>query len=797
MSSALESSVIVDFVNFALGQNDRTGICAILGEIAKATNSAGATLWEMDPDIPLNDPAARLFIAGHWFQSGRRFAAYDLSVWGSLAGTVMVSGQTNTMNDVAADPRFSKSRTAAKFYERHNIAKLQAAPVRFVDGSAGVLEVFRTANEPDFTTENQTLLERFCSLLPGVHDSLHHKVSFRLIDRVKDLLQSAEYGLADPMPVVQSLCENIRQCFRLIEASVFLEDPNGWPGEFRLVATTCQEYIVRDVYRAGETGKTSWAITFRKPIRIWDLRSRNKTNEKLLIERLHPGLIWDDPINIESVTCEILKSSEETLPPFSFIAEPIFSGGDIRGVLRCCTMKDAPYYFTHRERSLLAVIASQVGQFWSKWRDRSTIRQENVAWSRLVDSIRALNYSANSELRRQSPDVLNVFRKGLDATANVIPGGEIIDIRLVDQEKDELYFAVTSGDAWTEEAKKKRFPVGKKPPDSAGAIVYQTRQMIVIPNIQQSPDKAVFSSANSMIIAPIRSRNRVYGVIDIRNTGSQEFPPYAQQIAELLGQQFGLYHELIDTVHDLRTVEKKLIEQIQTTEQAFADWQHQVRGPINQAYLHLLEAVRAEFHGYDQVPGYLKVQRGLLHKAKQRSQGLRLFLDMARGHAPRLNFRRIECSELVKLLVEACADNRVLASQRRMVDFEVRATSFQILERRKLLADPDLLEQAVNNIIDNAFKYSYRQTQIVVTGEDSGLFFKLAISNRGINLLERDLEHIGKRGWRGEKAITVTGEGSGIGLWLVDYIMKAHRGRLEVLPTSQTRTEVQLLFPWQ
>jgi nitrogen-specific signal transduction histidine kinase len=42
----------------------------------------------------------------------------------------------------------------------------------------------------------------------------------------------------------------------------------------------------------------------------------------------------------------------------------------------------------------------------------------------------------------------------------------------------------------------------------------------------------------------------------------------------------------------------------------------------------------------------------------------------------------------------------------------------------------------------------------------------------------------------------VVGEGNGIGLWVVDNIMKAHRGELEIFPTTADKfTQVRLLFP--
>lgn len=53
-----------------------------------------------------------------------------------------------------------------------------------------------------------------------------------------------------------------------------------------------------------------------------------------------------------------------------------------------------------------------------------------------------------------------------------------------------------------------------------------------------------------------------------------------------------------------------------------------------------------------------------------------------------------------------------------------------------------------------------------------------------------------ERRWRSQDAVLTTGEGSGIGLWLVDHIMKAHRGHLVIIPTRPDNvTEVKLVFP--
>jgi len=48
----------------------------------------------------------------------------------------------------------------------------------------------------------------------------------------------------------------------------------------------------------------------------------------------------------------------------------------------------------------------------------------------------------------------------------------------------------------------------------------------------------------------------------------------------------------------------------------------------------------------------------------------------------------------------------------------------------------------------------------------------------------------------GAVARLVAGEGSGIGLWIADEIMKAHGGILDIIPTTPERiTRIRLMFP--
>ena len=73
----------------------------------------------------------------------------------------------------------------------------------------------------------------------------------------------------------------------------------------------------------------------------------------------------------------------------------------------------------------------------------------------------------------------------------------------------------------------------------------------------------------------------------------------------------------------------------------------------------------------------------------------------------------------------------------------------------------------------------------------------IGVINKGIPIKPNEINLVRQRNWRGELAKASSGEGNGIGLWIVDHIMRAHGGELQVLPTRpiDSMTEIRLTFP--
>lgn len=108
-----------------------------------------------------------------------------------------------------------------------------------------------------------------------------------------------------------------------------------------------------------------------------------------------------------------------------------------------------------------------------------------------------------------------------------------------------------------------------------------------------------------------------------------------------------------------------------------------------------------------------------------------------------------------------------------------------VLEIDDLWVDgqPDLLGEAIHNLLDNAVKYTQEGTITLTVTEDDGSAV-IRCADTGIGIADEDLASVGDRFYRSSGATTTEVEGSGLGLSLVRRIADAHGGELRVESTD-------------
>jgi two-component system phosphate regulon sensor histidine kinase PhoR len=109
--------------------------------------------------------------------------------------------------------------------------------------------------------------------------------------------------------------------------------------------------------------------------------------------------------------------------------------------------------------------------------------------------------------------------------------------------------------------------------------------------------------------------------------------------------------------------------------------------------------------------------------------------------------------------------------------------------------NPQLLEQAVVNLLDNAIKYSPPGSQVLVTAEQLDSFAVIRIQDKGPGIEKKHLSRIFERFYRVDKARSRKIGGTGLGLAIVKHIAQAHNGTVEVESTPGKGSVFSIQLP--
>jgi two-component system phosphate regulon sensor histidine kinase PhoR len=110
----------------------------------------------------------------------------------------------------------------------------------------------------------------------------------------------------------------------------------------------------------------------------------------------------------------------------------------------------------------------------------------------------------------------------------------------------------------------------------------------------------------------------------------------------------------------------------------------------------------------------------------------------------------------------------------------------------QISVDRPAMIQALDNIVDNAIKYSTIDKHLAVTGTATAKSVTLTIRDRGTGIDRKDLSRVFERFYRGGNVVA---SGSGLGLPIAKRIVESHGGRIEVRSTSGEGTEVDVTLP--
>lgn len=109
--------------------------------------------------------------------------------------------------------------------------------------------------------------------------------------------------------------------------------------------------------------------------------------------------------------------------------------------------------------------------------------------------------------------------------------------------------------------------------------------------------------------------------------------------------------------------------------------------------------------------------------------------------------------------------------------------------------DPDRLRDLFRNLVENAIKYSPKGGTITIEAEDRGNQTCIVVRDCGVGIAAEDLPYIFERFYRVQSDETEGIGGSGLGLYIVQAIVRAHGGSIDVQSRPGEGTTIAVTLP--
>ncbi len=186
-----------------------------------------------------------------------------------------------------------------------------------------------------------------------------------------------------------------------------------------------------------------------------------------------------------------------------------------------------------------------------------------------------------------------------------------------------------------------------------------------------------------------------------------------------------------------------------------------------------------------------EAQSYLITIEKETKRLNKLISDLIELNHLQENFYTIEIQPiaLAQLLEDTMELFKIHEKEKELI-FEVN-----IQEDLILMGDPKRIQQVFYNILDNAVKYSKTSGKIIIELIAIDEFIQFKVTNYGLVIKEKDIERIGERFFRTDKARNRTTGGTGLGLSIVKEIVRLHDGKFVIWSDPANGTTILIQLP--
>lgn len=112
-----------------------------------------------------------------------------------------------------------------------------------------------------------------------------------------------------------------------------------------------------------------------------------------------------------------------------------------------------------------------------------------------------------------------------------------------------------------------------------------------------------------------------------------------------------------------------------------------------------------------------------------------------------------------------------------------------------VMGNSESLGIMIRNVIKNAIQYTPSGGKVNVSVRKEGNKAVLRVEDTGIGISDKNLPHVMDRFYKADKSRTQIEEGAGLGLSIVDRIVRNHNGQIKINSVLEKGTEVVISLP--
>lgn len=393
------------------------------------------------------------------------------------------------------------------------------------------------------------------------------------------------------------------------------------------------------------------------------------------------------------------------------------------------------------------------------------VKRLNEDLERRARQLAVINQAGRAMTSTLNPEA--VLKMVIDEVKRLLDA-EGASVLLRDPLKDELVFAAVAGVG-------SDTLVGTRMPTTSGIAgwVLRERQAALVEDAQRDSrffsniDMEIGLTTRSVVAVPLRFMAAVWGVVEAINKINGTFTQQDCEMLTALASSAAIAIENANLYTSLQETNVQLQAALRAKDQMLQNVSHELRTPL------------AMIYGYSEV-----LERGDLGPL---TEGQQQVAQTMRRQSERLRFM---VERLITLQTfEAQSLQRISLDLSQWLPDTVRlweeraaraglALEAQVPPTLKVTADPNFLEHVVDNLLDNAVKFTPQGGRVLVRAWVQADEVTIAVSDTGVGIPPDKLQRVFERFYQVDGSSTRRFGGMGIGLALCRTIVEAHGGRI-------------------